>query len=100
MADWQNVRRFLTLQGWRASAELEPDFWDCLDSIAKQEETTVDQIAYELSLVVEAGDLSAALRVFVLAHFRRQTDQGQHRANEGIVEGISRTRLAFRQKYH
>lgn len=62
----------LTLRGHRTSVSLEAAFWDAFRAIAAERGVTLNQLATEID-EGRAGDigLASAIRVFVLAHFRR-----------------------------
>jgi predicted DNA-binding ribbon-helix-helix protein len=62
----------LTLRGHRTSVSLEAAFWDAFRAIAAERGQTLNQLATEIDEGRE-GDigLASAIRVFVLAHFRR-----------------------------
>lgn len=65
----------LTLRGHRTSVSLEEPFWQALREIATARGMGINELAAEIdeSRGVSAG-LASAIRVFVLAYFRRGTD--------------------------
>jgi predicted DNA-binding ribbon-helix-helix protein len=68
------AKRSVTIAGHRTSLSLEEPFWDALQDIAAERERPVAALIREIDKTRDpALNLSAALRVFVLAHFRRAT---------------------------
>jgi predicted DNA-binding ribbon-helix-helix protein len=64
-------KRSIIIRRQRTSISLEDDFWACIRQIARERATT----ASELIGVIDAGrgngsNLSSAIRVFVLDHYR------------------------------
>lgn len=68
------VKHSLTLRGHRTSVSLEAPFWQALREIAKAEGKGINELAAEIDEArgVSAG-LASAIRVHVLAHYRRAT---------------------------
>jgi predicted DNA-binding ribbon-helix-helix protein len=66
------VRRSVTISGRNSSVSLESAFWDALKEIADIQGTTRATI---VSTVESEGcNLSSAIRVFVLDHYRSKID--------------------------
>ncbi|MBB4284696.1 ribbon-helix-helix domain-containing protein [Roseospira goensis] len=69
-------KRSITIAGHPTSVSLEDPFWDALRDIAAAEGRTVADIVTEVDAARAAGphgprlNLSSALRVHVLAHYR------------------------------
>jgi predicted DNA-binding ribbon-helix-helix protein len=94
-------QRCLELGGRKACVSLEADFWECLDQIAEQSGTTVDRLAAEIGGDADEEELSAALRVFVLAHFQENAGWPTSDAsNDGIAERATPYRMLQKKKYH
>ncbi|MFM7344514.1 MAG: ribbon-helix-helix domain-containing protein [Tagaea sp.] len=49
---------------------LEPAFWEALEEIARREGTDVDGLFDKVARVPHRGNLTSAIRLFVLAYFR------------------------------
>ena len=66
------VKHSLTLRGHRTSVSLEEPFWQALREIAAGEGKGINELAAEIDEArgVSAG-LASAIRVYVLAHYRR-----------------------------
>lgn len=58
-------KRSVVVSGHRTSISLERAFWDCLRDIAAQRDLTINQLVSEID-AGRAGNLSSAIRVFVL----------------------------------
>ena len=70
-------KRSLTIAGHRTSVSLEEPFWDGLKEIAAAEGLTVAALIATIDTRREAVNLSSALRLHVLAHYRSLA--GSHR---------------------
>jgi predicted DNA-binding ribbon-helix-helix protein len=57
----------LTLNGHRTSLSLEDEFWNGLQAIAKKQKRPLQDLIEEIDRTRE-GNLSSAIRVFVLRH--------------------------------
>ena len=66
------VKHSLTLRGHRTSVSLEAPFWSAFREIAAAEGKGVNELAAEIDAArgVSAG-LASAIRVYVLAYYRR-----------------------------
>jgi predicted DNA-binding ribbon-helix-helix protein len=63
----------LTLSGHRTSVSLEQEFWDALNEIAENSGRPLARLIDEIDKRQGRGkNLSSALRLFVLAHYRNQ----------------------------
>ncbi|KPH82908.1 ribbon-helix-helix domain-containing protein [Bosea vaviloviae] len=65
-------KRSLTIAGHRTSVSLEEPFWEALKEIAATEGLTVAALIATIDTGREAVNLSSALRLHVLAHYRRR----------------------------
>jgi predicted DNA-binding ribbon-helix-helix protein len=72
------VRRYVTISGRNSSVSLESAFWDALKEIADLRGTTRVTIVSTIESEGRPGNLSSAIRLFVLDHYRalaeRRTD--------------------------
>ena len=67
------LKRSLTLSGHRTSVSLEQEFWDALNEIADKLGKPLARLVDEIGKRQGRGkNLSSALRLFVLAHYRNQ----------------------------
>ncbi|MEO5375185.1 MAG: ribbon-helix-helix domain-containing protein [Alphaproteobacteria bacterium] len=62
-------KRSVVIAGHRTSVSLESEFWDGLREIARRREISIGQLITEID-AVRQGNLSSALRVFVLKTYR------------------------------
>jgi len=63
-------KRSLVIAGHRTSISLEDDFWDALREIAGQKNVSVPALVAEVDSTRGDANLSSALRVAVLRHYR------------------------------
>ena len=64
-------KRSVAIAGHRTSVSLEAAFWDALREIAQKRGTTLNQLISEIDAGRE-GNLSSAIRVYVLENVRLQ----------------------------
>ena len=64
-------KRSVTVDGHRTSITLEPAFWDSLNDIAKAKGKSVSALIAAIDKR-QPENLSSAIRVFVLDHYKRQ----------------------------
>ncbi len=63
-------KRSVVVSGHRTSVSLEPAFWAALQEIAAARGVSVNRLIGEIDRR-RRGNLSGAIRVYVLEHFRR-----------------------------
>jgi len=63
-------KRSLTIAGHRTSLALEPEFWSALEAIAAERGLSLAQLVTNVDETRDEANLSSALRVFALEHFR------------------------------
>ena len=66
------VKRSIILAGHKTSVSLEDAFWDGLKEIAKSRRKTLSDLVTSIDTDREQGNLSSALRLFVLNHYQAQ----------------------------
>lgn len=73
------VKRSVRLSGHATSLALEPEFWEALAALADSWGLGIDQAVARIDTDRDnpAGNLTSAIRVQVLDHFRRLADQAQ-----------------------
>lgn len=64
-------KRSLSIAGHRTSISLEAPFWDALKEIAASEDRPIAALVAEVDSGRGALNLSSALRLHALAHYRR-----------------------------
>lgn len=67
----KNIKRSVTVAGHRTSITLESAFWSSLKEIADQRNQSVNALIAEIDRQ-QPENLSSALRVFVLAHYKKK----------------------------
>lgn len=68
------LKRSITISGHRTSVSLEADFWQALTEIAAEMKRPLAQLVDEIDKRDgRSQNLSSALRVFVLAHYRKKS---------------------------
>lgn len=65
-------KRSIVIAGHATSVSLEPQFWDALKDIAEMRGLSLNQLAAEIDLGRQ-GNLSSAIRVFVLEYLQKKT---------------------------
>ena len=71
MTDEPTRKHSIVIAGHRTSVSLEPAFWDALKAIAGQRGMTVGRLIAEIDRD-RRGNLSSALRVFILESVQRR----------------------------
>jgi predicted DNA-binding ribbon-helix-helix protein len=66
------VKRSIVVAGHKTSVSLEDAFWEGLKDIAKARRVTLSDLVGGIDTDREHGNLSSALRLFVLRHYRAQ----------------------------
>jgi predicted DNA-binding ribbon-helix-helix protein len=64
------VKRSIVLAGHKTSVSLEEPFWRALKDIAGSRRTTLSDLTSSIDHERERGNLSSALRLFVLNHYQ------------------------------
>ncbi len=63
------VKRSVVLEGHKTSVSLENEFWEGLREIAEQQKSNLSSLVRQIDRDRHKGNLSSAIRVFVLSHF-------------------------------
>lgn len=64
------VKRSIVTAGHKTSVSLEDQFWDALKEIAANRRSTLSEIVASIDSGRNQGNLSSAIRLYVLAHYR------------------------------
>ena len=67
------VKRSIVIAGHKTSVSLEDAFWKGLKDIAGGREMTLSDLVATIDTDRRHGNLSSAIRLFVLDHYRAQT---------------------------
>ena len=65
------VKRSIAIDGHKTSISLEDAFWTDLKNIVHTQQTTLSELVTKIDQARE-GNLSSAIRLFVLDHFRNE----------------------------
>jgi predicted DNA-binding ribbon-helix-helix protein len=64
------VKRSIVIAGHKTSVSLEDAFWDALKEIATVRNATLSEVVAGIDASRSQGNLSSAIRLFVLNHYR------------------------------
>lgn len=70
----QVVKRSIVIAGHKTSVSLEDEFWSALKAIAVERDGTLSDIVAEIDGKRKHGNLSSAIRLFVLDHYRAKAN--------------------------
>jgi predicted DNA-binding ribbon-helix-helix protein len=70
------VKRSIVIAGHKTSVSLEDAFWKGLKEIADQNGQTLSELVASIDSQRKHGNLSSAIRLFVLDHYRGYRDSG------------------------
>ena len=76
------VKRSVVIEGHKTSVSLEAPFWDGLRGIAESRQLPLTSLLRNIDQGRDHANLSSAIRVFVLTHFRALA-QGEPPHHEG-----------------
>ena len=78
------VKRSIVLAGHKTSVSLEDEFWSALKEIAGKRLMTLSTLVESIDAQRQQGNLSSALRLFVLEFYRSQIPEveGRERLRE------------------
>jgi predicted DNA-binding ribbon-helix-helix protein len=65
------IKRSVVINGHKTSLSVEDDFWDGLKQIASERKQTISQTVRSIDETRRVGNLSSAIRVFVLQHYQQ-----------------------------
>lgn len=66
------VKRSIVVAGHKTSVSLEDAFWHALKDIARERAQSLRSLVAEIDARRSGGNLSSAVRLFVLDHYRRR----------------------------
>ena len=85
------VKRSIVVAGHKTSVSLEDAFWQALKEIANDRQMTLSDLVGTIDTDRHNGNLSSAIRLFVLDHYRALA--GESRPNES-TRGMSIARTS------
>lgn len=86
------VKRSIVIAGHKTSVSLEDAFWRGLEDIANDREVTLSELVASIDTDRRLGNLSSAIRLFVLDHYRMQN--GDARTSRDSSRDVSVLRAA------
>jgi predicted DNA-binding ribbon-helix-helix protein len=86
------VKRSIVIAGHKTSVSLEDEFWKGLKEIASGRKLTLSDMVASIDTDRRHGNLSSAIRLFVLDHYRAQI--GDERSAKGTSREAGITRAA------
>ncbi|MBI1203838.1 MAG: aryl-sulfate sulfotransferase [Rhodopseudomonas sp.] len=81
------VKRSIVIAGHKTSVSLEDAFWKGLKEIAIGRDLTLSDLVASIDTDRHHGNLSSAIRLFVLDHFRVQSSE-EHGQHNDVHEGV------------
>jgi predicted DNA-binding ribbon-helix-helix protein len=73
------IKRSIVIAGHKTSVSLEDAFWRGLKDIAGTRDLTLSELVAAIDSERRHGNLSSAIRLFVLDHYRGQNAEEQNR---------------------
>jgi predicted DNA-binding ribbon-helix-helix protein len=74
------VKRSIVVAGHKTSVSLEDAFWTCLKEIAGERGLTLSEMVASIDTGRQHGNLSSAIRLFVLDHYKGQARSSEPRS--------------------
>ncbi len=81
------VKRSIVITGHKTSVSLEDAFWSGLKDIATSRNMTLSELVAAVDADRRQGNLSSAIRLFVLDHYRALASGGGTRSTESRETG-------------
>ena len=85
------VKRSIVVGGHKTSVSLEEPFWTSMKEISQQLSVTLSELVSEIDTNRQQGNLSSAIRLFVLDHFKRLAagQTGESMPRSGPAQGLA-----------
>ena len=87
------VKRSTVVAGHKTSVSLEDAFWKVLKDIASERDMTLSDLVGAIDAKRQQGNLSSAIRLFVLDFYREQISEHEKRAATRAVLGNATVQL-------
>lgn len=84
------IKRSIVIAGHKTSVSLEDAFWKGLKDIAGTRDMTLSELVAAIDSERRHGNLSSAIRLFVLDHYRNQ--QSEERSGRGSARELIASR--------
>ena len=93
------IKRSIVIAGHKTSVSLENEFWNGLKDIGRSNDMTLSELVGDIDTRRLNGNLSSAIRLFVLGHFRADAAprgveiqiQGEHSIAPSNGDGAGHT---------
>jgi predicted DNA-binding ribbon-helix-helix protein len=79
------VKRSIVVAGHKTSVSLEEAFWSAMKEISSARDLTLSELVGEIDSRRQQGNLSSAIRLFVLDHFRKRAEQAEAESRPDLV---------------
>ena len=85
------VKRSIVVGGHKTSVSLEEPFWTSMKESSQQLSVTLSELVGEIDTNRQQGNLSSAIRLFVLDHFKSLAAgaTGESRPRSGHAQGLA-----------
>jgi predicted DNA-binding ribbon-helix-helix protein len=74
------IKRSIVIAGHKTSVSLEDAFWTGLKEIAGGRDITLSDLVSTIDTDRRHGNLSSAIRLFILDYYRQRGEFGEHKA--------------------
>jgi predicted DNA-binding ribbon-helix-helix protein len=81
------IKRSIVIAGHKTSVSLEDAFWVGLKEIANSRGMTLSELVASIDTSRQHGNLSSAIRLFVLDHFRAGSHRRVVERGEAVMAG-------------
>ena len=92
------VKRSIVIAGHKTSVSLEDAFWKGLKDIAIVRQVTLSDLVASIDTERRHGNLSSAIRLFVLDHYRAQSGNADDRPGAGAAAARNHADAAARRR--
>jgi len=90
------VKRSIVIAGHKTSVSLEDAFWKSLKDIAGRRAITLSDLVASIDTDRRQGNLSSAIRLFVLDHYRTQSGDDRRAGGTSREAGAARSPSVLR----
>ena len=87
------VKRSIVIAGHKTSVSLEDAFWTGLKEIAAERHVTLSDMVAVIDQDRRHGNLSSAIRLFVLDHYRQPREAARSEGKSAVTGGHAETAL-------
>jgi predicted DNA-binding ribbon-helix-helix protein len=85
------AKRSIVVSGHKTSVSLEDEFWNCLREIAEERgEKYVSKLVSDINAERKFANLSSAIRMYILRHYRDQVDKQKDEIAANSIEHRAR----------